>query len=160
MSEPAWISEARQHIGTREVPGRRHSPIVLGFWRLLGRPYADDETPWCGGFVGYCIRKAGLAVPPVPERAKAWADWGAVTAPRVGAVGVKSRKGGGHVFFIVGQTADGRHFKALGGNQSDQVNIIDIARSDVVAIRWPLGVVAPAIPLPTMPAGRVSTKED
>lgn len=57
-------------------------------------------------------------------RAKEWKNFGKViTSPVYGAIGVKSRKGGGHVAFIVGKSKDDEYYFMLGGNQSDEVNI-------------------------------------
>jgi len=57
-------------------------------------------------------------------RAKEWKKFGKTIAdPIYGAIGVKSRKGGGHVAFIVGKSKDGKYYYMLGGNQSDEVNI-------------------------------------
>lgn len=66
---------------------------------------------------------------------------------------MKTRKGGGHVFFIVGQSADGSRLMALGGNQGDKVSIAPILKSEVTAIRWPGGQPQLCIPLPVMSAG-------
>ncbi|MBO0155285.1 TIGR02594 family protein, partial [Vibrio parahaemolyticus] len=65
-------------------------------------------------------------ITPVKEayRAKEWKGFGKnISEPIHGALGIKSRKGGGHVAFVVGKSPDGRHLYMLGGNQSNQVNI-------------------------------------
>lgn len=157
--EPSWVGEARKHMGKTEVPGPRHSPFVLGLWKLLGRPYTDDETPWCGGFVGYCLRQAMpmIALPKIPERALAWNDWGKVTGPAVGAIAVFGRSGGGHVGFAVGQRSDAIY--VLGGNQANAVNIMPIAKDRLVGFRWPASLPSPPSGLPTMSGGTVSRNE-
>ena len=51
MSEPAWVIEARKHIGLKEIPGPRHEPKILGWWKKIKRGgIKSDEVPWC--FVG------------------------------------------------------------------------------------------------------------
>jgi hypothetical protein len=50
---------------------------------------------------------------------------------------VFSRKGGGHVGFLLSEDADTYHI--LGGNQSDTVNVARIAKSRFVGARWPKG---------------------
>jgi hypothetical protein len=55
---------------------------------------------------------------------------------------VKKRKGGGHVFFVVGWNRT--HVYALGGNQRDSVSVVTIPRSEIIAYRWP-----PNYPEPT-----------
>lgn len=156
-SDPAWLREARTHLGKSEVPGAKHSPFVLSLWKALGRPYKDDETPWCGGFVGYCMAQAGHEGPKIPERASAWGDWGKACAPVPGAVAVFTRAGGGHVGFLVGQSD--ASWYVLGGNQSNQVNIMPIDKARLSATRWPAGVGVPLVALPRMSGGVVSRNE-
>lgn len=140
---PAWIDEAMRYRGMKEIPGKSHNPVILRWLRELKAWWSEDETPWCGTFVGWCLRKAGLPLPTYWMRAKAYADYGTLvpktgTIP-FGAIGVKSRKGGGHVFFIVGRSSDGRTLFGLGGNQSNMVNIVPFHIDEVDSIRWPGG---------------------
>lgn len=159
-TEPAYITEARKHIGLREIVGTKHNPIILGFWKLLGRPYKDDETPWCGGFVGYCIAKAGLALPDYPERAASWATWGKPCNPvKVGAIGVKQRKGGNHVFFIIGQSENQRYWVVLEGNANNMVKIGRILKVETFAVRWPNELAIEGLSPPKLAAGQTSGSE-
>ena len=162
--DPPWITVARSLIGQREIVGPQHNSWIANGWGALGaRWFNDDETPWCGFFVAHCLQKAGLPYPGRGEFARAlrWATWG-TPCPRatLGAIGVKSRQGGGHVFFIVGETPDRTHYKALGGNQKNMVSIVDIPKSVVTAIRWPQGAAPTQCPpLPVLPPGTVSGSE-
>lgn len=159
MSEPRWIIEARKRVGVREIAGPKHSGVIMGWVKKLGRKLGvdikDDETPWCGTFMASVMDDCGIHPPPIAVRAKAWAEWGSPCTPQLGAVAVKSRHGGGHVFLIVGVTPDGRYYKALGGNQGNAVSITDIAVSDVEAVRWPYGEPRVNRPLPVAPFGAV-----
>jgi uncharacterized protein (TIGR02594 family) len=157
--EPAWLVEARSHIGTKEIPGKAHNPKIVQWWRNYTTLFRDDETAWCGGFMDHNFRHVGIAPPANSFRAKTWASWGGACTAQMGAVGVKARAGGNHVFLIVGITSDGRYFKCLGGNQGNMVSIMDIAVSDVTAIRWPHGVPQLHIKLPSMPRGTISRNE-
>lgn len=146
-SEPRWLVEARRLIGTKEIPGPQHNPVIVSWWKRLGAVwFKDDETPWCGGFVAHCIETAGLSFPKHYPRALAWADWGKPCPPTVGAVVVFRRQGGGHVGFLVGE--DAQHYHVLGGNQSNSVNIMRLDKARAVAIRWPkeLGLLTPGLP--------------
>ena len=73
----AWLTWARQQIGTREVPGRKHNPKILAWatkaGRALGIAVNDDETPWCGTFCAAAVIEAGLKPPAIAVRAKSWA---------------------------------------------------------------------------------------
>ncbi|MCJ8159903.1 TIGR02594 family protein [Sphingomonas sp. LaA6.9] len=161
-NDPQWIRVARPLIGQREIPGPQHNGWIAKGWARLGAGwFNDDETPWCGFFVAHCMDAAGLPYPAKGEfaRAAAWASYGIACPAQLGAIGVKKRDGGNHVFFIVGETPDKRFFKALGGNQSNRVNVMDIAKSDVYAIRWPASMPLAGIALPVMPAGTISRNE-
>lgn len=144
MNELNWIKIARDCIGQREIKGAKHNPLIVEMWRVaseqLGRnpAFKDDETPWCGGFVGYVMGKAGLGkhVPSLYPSARSWANAGTkLTKPAYGCVVVFSRNGGGHVGFVVGKDKFG-NLMVLGGNQSDAVNIKPFSRGRVIAYRW------------------------
>lgn len=160
-AEPAWISAARSRLGQREIPGPTHNSWIAKGWATLGATwFNDDETPWCGFFAAWCLAEAGLAYPKAFPRAASFKSWGAACPAQLGAIGVKARAGGNHVFFIVGQTEDRAYYKALGGNQSNAVTIMDIRKSDVDAIRWPAGAPWPDRPtLPVIERGTISRNE-
>ncbi|SKB32329.1 TIGR02594 family protein [Sphingopyxis flava] len=162
-ADPEWIVAARGKIGTREIVGPKHNTWIVESWHRLGATwFNDDETPWCGLFVAWSLNAAGLTYPKEFPRAASFAAYGTACPAQLGAIGVKKRAGGNHVFFIVGITEDRRYYKALGGNQSNMVNIVDIAVGEVTDIRWPAGVPLPArsaIYLPVLPRGTVSTSE-
>jgi len=159
VTEPAWLVEARKHVGLKEVPGARHNAVILGWLERLKAWWRDDETPWCGVFVAHCMRQANLPLPKDWMRAKAWADWGSnlrSTHVAPGAVLVFARQGGGHVGFYVGE--DNTYFYVLGGNQGNAVNIMKLAKARCIAIRWPKDV--PVVGGPVRRAGGVvSTNE-
>jgi len=157
--EPAWLTHARSFMGLKEVPGPKHNSTILGWVKSLGGWFKDDETPWCGTFVGAMMQLAGQPVPQHWYRAKAWASWGKPCQPCVGAIVVFSRQGGGHVGFLVGESA--ANWYVLGGNQSNAVNITPIAKNRQVAggIRWPAGLPLDGKPLPKMSGGTVSRNE-
>lgn len=153
-----WMAEAKKLMGTREIPGPKHNPWITAGWKRLGAGwFTDDETPWCGLFVAHCIEAAGLSFPKLFPRAKEWAKWGKPCKPTVGAVVVFGRDGGGHVGFLFGESAT--NFYVLGGNQSNAVNIMPIAKARLLAIRWPNELGLPHPGLPRMSGGTVSVNE-
>lgn len=158
-----WIEEARRFIGLKEYPGNANNPTILGWakglgTKLMGIAYGADSVPWCGLFVGHCMKSAGLPTAPVAVRASSWSTWGVACKPVPGAVVVFQRPGGGHVGFLVGQNATA--FRVLGGNQGDSVSETWIEKSRAVAVRWPAGVPIPAETLPQLAAkGAVSRNE-
>lgn len=76
MSELAWVAEARKHIGLAEVAGKQHNGTIVNWLIKLGAWWRDDETPWCGTFVAYCLRQSGRPVPRHWYRARAYESYG------------------------------------------------------------------------------------
>ncbi len=137
MPDPIWLAHARTHIGLREIPGPKHNPTIVKWLVKLKAWWKEDETPWCGTFVAHCFDAVGIKPSKHWYRARDWETWGAVVQPQVGAVAVFSRSGGGHVGFIVGESAT--HYAILGGNQGNAVNITNIHKNRMTACRWPVG---------------------
>lgn len=136
-----WMKTAHESIGLTEVVGPKHNTKIQAWLSKLGAWWKDDETPWCGTFVAHCLREAGHPIPKHWYRALGWKDYGSNLRPThvcEGAILVFSREGGGHVGFYVGE--DRFYYRVLGGNQKNSVNIMRIAKSRCVAIRWPTGV--------------------
>lgn len=146
MSEPAWLVEARKWIGTKEVKGTSHNPVILQFWRDAALSIRDDETPWCSAFACACLERVGVQSPRNAS-SKSFASWGmSLEKPALGAIVVFSRAGGGHVGFVVG--VEGDRLMVLGGNQSDQVKIsafkMNSPSMKVLGFRWPKGQAMPS----------------
>lgn len=138
MKELPWIAEARKHIGLAEVPGKGDNPVIQRWLRELKAWWSDDATPWCGTMVAYCLRKANRSIPKHWYRALAFADYGTkLSRPAYGCIAVMSRKGGGHVGFVVGEVTKGGDLLILGGNQGDKVSIARFPRSRITAYVWP-----------------------
>lgn len=155
-----WMREAFRHEGLREVPGKAHSPVIVGWLTSLKAWWRDDETPWCGVFVAHCMREAGQSLPKHWYRAKGWLDWGLEVGPVHGAVVVFERQGGGHVGLLVGKDpAD--NLLVLGGNQGNQVNVRTFVPDRVLGYRWPAAWPLPAASevLPLLAFGQSSEGE-
>lgn len=133
-----WVKIAMKEVGTQEIFGVRHNDRVLEYHSVSGG-YSEDEVPWCGSFVNWVFHKYGIQdTVNIPARAKSWLDFGASSIiPIVGAVGVKWRKGGGHVCFIIGKNKDGDLY-CLGGNQNDEVNIRLYPKDAFIDFRVPI----------------------
>lgn len=162
---PPWLDVARSYIGQREIKGARHNPAILSWWQRMGSHFRDDETPWCGAFVGGVLAEAGLPKFAKGAAARAWLGYGKpLDRPAYGCIVVfwrgKPSGWSGHVGFLVGVDRAG-NLMVLGGNQSDAVNIKPFSRSRVLGYRWPS--VWPhdeRFSLPVLDSdGRVSTNE-
>jgi len=89
------------------------------------------------------MKQHGHAAPAHPYRALAWKNFGqTLKKPAFGAIGIKQRKQGGHVAFLVGQSRDGKSYYMLGGNQDDEVNISEYPVLVWNAFVFPSGLVA------------------
>lgn len=164
-----WMAEARRHIGLTEIPGRQtHNKTLLAMLADMGKYssesrawWDDDETPWCGLFVGHTLGVAGRHVIKDWYRAAAWAGAGLtkLDKPAYGCIVTFTRQGGGHVGFVAGEDKNG-HLLVLGGNQSNRVSIAAFPKSRATGYFWPSkwanGKAVPSAPSPeryTLPKG-------
>jgi len=122
---PIHVTIAKAELGVKEIKGKRHNRRVLKYHSTTYGKYKTDEVPWCGSFVNWVLKEAGFSkTVKYPERAKAWREFGTeISTPVLGCLAVKSRKGGGHVCFVVGKSRSGKYIYCLGGNQGDAVSI-------------------------------------
>lgn len=142
-TEPVWMREARRYIGITEIPGEKSNPTIMSWAKKLGgwiaSWYTNDDTPWCGLFIGNLIATT-LPEEPLLENplgALNWKKFGVESRVVRGAILVFERKGGGHVGLYVGE--DRTHFHVLGGNQNNAVSITRIEKGRLVSggVRWP-----------------------
>ena len=136
IQSPKVIAEAVRYYGINEVKGKASNPTIMQWAKEVGveKVYTNDDIAWCGLFVAKVVLKAGFEPVKDPLWAANWAKFG--TAQKTAMLGdslVFKREGGGHVGFYVAE--DKNYFHVLGGNQSDSVNIIRIAKNRCVAIR-------------------------
>lgn len=101
------------------------------------------NLPWCGLFVGHCIRRAfpehRLPFPQI--RARPWLSYGEEAEPQIGAILLFWLRWEGspfgHVGFYWGE--DEENFHVLGGNQHETVLIEAFPKSRLIGCRWPHG---------------------
>lgn len=122
-----WMKTAIAEVGEAEVPGIKANPQILEYFKASKFWGSDDsggQNAWCGSFVAWVMQQNNMEPVKNAFRAKEWVSFGKpISKPIYGAIGIKSRKGGGHVAFVVGQSADGNYLYMLGGNQSNSVNV-------------------------------------
>jgi uncharacterized protein (TIGR02594 family) len=136
---PLWLGVSLSHVGLEEAPGSKNNPDLVHMIRTVADDYQSDATPWCAGWVSYCLAKAGLKPSSSPLWALSYAQgWGVrLGAPALGAVAVKTRNGGGHVTFVAGRTRDGR-LACCGGNQNDMISVAPYGLGAFdKGFRWP-----------------------
>jgi len=139
--DPEWLKVARSYIGLHETRGPQNNPRIVKWWKDIGAPFDDDETPWCGGFVGGCLAEAGITPVAGGAAARHWLNLPVkLDKPAYGAVVVFWRGSpdgwSGHVGFVVGEDERG-NLMVLGGNQGNAVNIRPFTRDRVLGYRWP-----------------------
>lgn len=143
---PKVLVQAVSMIGTKEVVGKAHNPVIMAWAKELGlsKVYNADEIPWCGLAIAYACHKAGLEVVKSPLWALSWATWGNPSPePMLGDILTFKRDGGGHVGIYVGE--DDTAYHVLGGNQSNAMNVTRILKSRLFkARRTPWKVAQPA----------------
>jgi uncharacterized protein (TIGR02594 family) len=141
LDDPAWIATAKKYLGQREIAGPQHNPHVLKWWKSIGTAFKDDETPWCGAFVGGVLAEVGIKPVAGGAMARNWNKFGKKLAkPAVGCVVVfwRGSKSGsaGHVGFLLGKDQRG-NLMVLGGNQGNKVSIAPFDTGRVLGYRWP-----------------------
>jgi len=130
------IEEGAKLIGTREIIGSKHNPVIIDWAKDLGleKIYTNDEIPWCGLFVAYVVKQATFEPVKDPLWARNWNLFGTKqSVAMLGDILVFSRGTGGHVGLYVGE--DNTCYHVLGGNQGDMVCITRILKSRCIGIR-------------------------
>ena len=164
-TSPVVIVKAVELYGTKEIVGKVHNPVIMGWAKELGieKTYTADEIAWCGLFVAVCVKRAGFE--PLKGAdvlwARNWAKWGVKQkTAKFGDILTFSRDSGGHVGFYVAEDKDCYH--VLGGNQSNMVNVIRIEKKRCIGIsRCPWKVAEPkAVKTIVMDAKGVISKNE
>ncbi|MBM7044070.1 TIGR02594 family protein, partial [Rhizobium lusitanum] len=161
LSIPPWVALAQTKMGLNEV---RDNKVLSAFLKSDGSTVGDpSKLPWCGDFVETCIAVTLPHEPMItnPYWALNWLKFGIEIPegkPVMGAIGVATRNGGGHVFFVIGH--DQNFFHILGGNQSNSVSIEKMDKSRVAGLRYPSTYPKPDTVLPfSVFTGKISTDE-
>lgn len=160
---PRVLVQAVKQLGVKEIVGKAHNPVILGWAKELGleKIYTEDEIPWCGLFIAYVCKMAGTQVVDRPLWALNWAKYGTeVTEPMLGDILTFKRNGGGHVGIYVGE--DQTYYHVLGGNQNNSVSVSRIAKSRLHKARrtaWKVGQPANVRKVLLEAKGAITTNE-
>jgi len=144
MAYPNWLKTALTYIGTKEIKGRKHNPVILGWWKKIKVNWVKtDEVPNCAAFIGNCFEEVGIRSTR-SGRAQSYAKsphFKKIKAPVVGCVVVFERgakgSGKGHVIFGMGRDKRGR-IVGVGANHSDTTSIKPFKTSRVIGYYWPV----------------------
>lgn len=138
----AILIKAHSQLGVKEGSGSLNNPQVVEYLAFGGSTsntakYADS-TPWCAGFVGWVLERAGLGSTN-SLMARSYEKWGVSSKadPLPGDIVTFWRgslsAGTGHVAFFIKKM--GAYVYVLGGNQSDEVNIARYSMERMTDIR-------------------------
>lgn len=149
MTAPAWFLEVQRRKGLHEVKNKK----TLWDWLRSDKASVGDPSklPWCGDLVETAIRTTLKAekVPANPYLARNWLKFGQTVKPCLGCVmvfdGGSRPPPSGHVAFYAGE--DKTHYHVLGGNQSNAITVMRIAKSRLLknGARWPLTAPLPKV---------------
>jgi uncharacterized protein (TIGR02594 family) len=136
-----WIEQAQADFGTEEDTDSGSNPKIIKWAKDVGGSVADnyksDDIPWCGLFVAHVMQATKCRIDiDNPLWARDWAKFGVkCDPPRYGSILVFERGSGGHVGFYISEDDD--YYHVLGGNQSDSVSMAKVAKSRLLACKWP-----------------------
>lgn len=157
LTDAPWLEVMRSRIGIREIPGKKHNPLIVSMFKDVGHhEVVDDETAWCAAAMGSALVACSLPVPAknVNLMARSYCTYGVRSAPKPGAIAIWPRGKSdwqGHVN-VVDETRERKgklQVKCIGGNQSNAMTRTDWQDSDdALDFRWPV--------LPTVPELRKS----
>ncbi|EJL7832769.1 TIGR02594 family protein [Vibrio vulnificus] len=123
----SWMKTAFSEVGQAEVDGSKANPRILEYFKaskFWGTDDSGGKNAWCGSFVAWVVKQNGYEPVKNAFRAREWESFGKkIEKPIHGAIGIKSRKGGGHVAFVVGKSHDDKYLYMLGGNQGNKVSV-------------------------------------
>lgn len=164
---PRHLQIAFELFGTKEIAGKANNATIMSWAKELGIDdiYTNDDTAWCGLFFAICAKRANRELPNFKDKfdylralkyAGVWLPVMRANAS-VGDVLIFQRPSGGHIGFYVAESPT--TYFVLGGNQSNQVNIAEIAKSRCVAIRRPNYNTYQPFSIAQRSVGNVSTNE-
>jgi len=134
---PEHYQIALDFLGTKEIRGSKHNPLIEEMFKLVVGREHSDETAWCAAFVGACLIKAGLDSTG-KLNARSYLKMGDdINTPEIGDIVIfwRGSKSGwkGHVAFYAGE--EGNYILCLGGNQSNRVSIAKYPKSRLLGYR-------------------------
>lgn len=147
-ARPLWLEVSLSHLGLKEGAGAADNKELIADIRTVASDYQHDATPWCAGWVSFCLSQAEQKVSSQPLWALSYSDTKnqpvvKLAGPAVGSIAVKTRNGGGHVTFVAGKTRSGA-LACCGGNQNDEVSVAPYLATAFVGFYWPKGYPLPA----------------
>ena len=134
--------------GITEIPGPASNPIILRWGQEIHAPaFLNDDVAWCAV---YANRLAMACQFPLSGtgydllRARSFVSWGQrLDYEALGAWMVFGRPEGAHVGLYLGETKNA--YRVHGGNTNNRVGVAWVAKSRLIARRWPPGLTLPPV---------------
>ena len=132
---------------TEKLSTGKPNPIVLSFYESFATwKITDTQTAWCSAFMNSIFASCGYEYSGSLV-ARSWLTVGeTVTEPKPGDIVVfwrdKPSSWKGHVAMFISQ--DKKYIYALGGNQSNMVNIQKYPKNQVLKFKRPRKLVSPS----------------
>lgn len=136
--QPPWLRRAIKEIGVKEDPSSNSTSRIVEYFQETSFKSTNDEHPWCAAFLCWCLEREGVPSPR-SARARDFLTWGvSIGKPLLGCIVVLKRGNDpnqGHVGFLMHETLNG--LAILGGNQKNQVCVVEFSRDLVIGYRMP-----------------------
>ena len=130
------VTIALGELGQSEIPGDEDNPRISEYLKSVNQG-SDDEIPWCGAFINWCLEKAGYSGTK-SGLAKSYLNWGyKIDTPILGAIAVFDRgkyKWQGHVGIYLDE--DKYYIYIISGNVDNKVCIRAMSKSKLIEYRW------------------------
>lgn len=147
-TEAPWLEQAKKDLTLHEIPGPQAANRIKQMFFTVGHPeIVSDEISWCAAALGTWLRETGF---PTSEpihlnlTGASYERYGRKSAPKKGAICVSTYTRLGrkdwrrHVGIILTDPRPGaKSYKVIGGNQNDEVSVINVPIKKVTAVRWP-----------------------
>jgi uncharacterized protein (TIGR02594 family) len=138
---PATLSRRHAHMRLQRAPVASvasyggGSRLVADARRYIGTNPTGRRSLWCGAFMDKVLRDTGHRGG--GNLAKGYLNYGRrIAGPRVGAIAVMARRGGGHVGVVSGIDANGNPI-IISGNHNHTVAESTYSRGRIIAYVMP-----------------------
>jgi uncharacterized protein (TIGR02594 family) len=134
----ASVAPSSTSGGMAASGGFGSSNLVAEARRYVGGNPTGRGSLWCARFMNMVLQQSGYRGTG-SDMARSFATYGQrVSGPRVGAIAVMGRRGGGHVGIITGIDAEGNPIM-ISGNNGNRVREAPVSRGRIYAYVMPSG---------------------
>lgn len=137
METIPWLEKAREYKGQHELKGPgQNNQFIIDCFKFTTYQATTDETPWCSAFMNRIMAACNMKGTN-SAAAKSWCDYGSPCELKPGAIVVFQWEDGGHHVSMVDHLVNDEVVACIGGNQGDQVSVVNFKTSRIITIHWP-----------------------